>query len=360
MLKSLLFSAALFVLAWSAEAGAQQKIKIGVSLPLTGPAATYGNDVRNAFLFANEKFAGGRYELVIEDDRCSPREAVNIAHKFIGVEKIKYVLGFACSGALLGAAPIYEKAGVLVMASLASSPSVSRAGDYIFRVRPSDGEMMKALAKLIEGRHGILGVLAEQTDYAQDTKAALMEALEGGSGRVVEDAFLSDTSDFRPVLMKLRAKGVEGLVIVTQSEQMGALLVGQIRDLGWPVQIYGSNVFISAAFVKLAGEKGDGIIAVSMPGLGQVLTPEGKVLYQEFLKKYGPLSSVDYDFYLGVESFRALQAALESGKNPKDFLYSNTFNGIFGPYSFDRNGDIQSLIKPATTLIRNGTLQPLP
>ncbi len=92
-----------------------EKIKVGVTLPLSGNSALWGTDIKNGLLFANEDLAQGRYELIIEDDRCDAKTAVTIAHKFIEIEKVKWVLGFGCSGTLLSTAKLYEQAHVVVI-----------------------------------------------------------------------------------------------------------------------------------------------------------------------------------------------------------------------------------------------------
>lgn len=74
------------------------RIKIGVSLPLTGGAAIEGVDVHALLLFANKHFADDVYELIFEDDKCSEKDAVSVAQKFADVDKVSYVLGFVCSG----------------------------------------------------------------------------------------------------------------------------------------------------------------------------------------------------------------------------------------------------------------------
>ena len=44
--------------------------------------------------------------------------------------------------------------------------------------------------------------------------------------------------------------------------------------------------------------------------------------------------------FLSVEAFRAVHSAIESGKEPRKFLYETRFDGLFGNYRFDKNGDI--------------------
>lgn len=49
---------------------AEERPRIGISIPLTGETSTYGNDMRKTFVFANEKLTHNRYELIFEDDLC--------------------------------------------------------------------------------------------------------------------------------------------------------------------------------------------------------------------------------------------------------------------------------------------------
>lgn len=123
--------------ALDAHGEAPAKVKIGVSVPLTGAGAAYGADIRNALVFANRRIAGSAYDLVIEDDQCSNKEAVSGARKLTTIDKVRYMLGFGCSGTVIASAPIYENAGVATIASGTGAPAISDAGDYIFRTKPS-------------------------------------------------------------------------------------------------------------------------------------------------------------------------------------------------------------------------------
>jgi len=332
-------------------------IKIGLSVPLTGPAATYGMDIKNTILFANEELGKGRYEFIIEDDRCSPREAASIAHKFVADSAIKFVLGLPCSGPALSAAPIYERGQKLVFA-FASAPELSNSGEYIFRGRPSDSETAVALAGLVAGRHNRIGILAEQTDYAQAIKEALLGEFAVQGKQAFSEDYLSDTADFRAVLLRLKSRNIEGLVIVSQSEQTAALPLKQLRELTLELPIYGSNAMVSPTFLELAGIEAEGVVVVALPPVDSVLTAAGKKIYAKYLAKYGSPKSVDYFFYSAFEAFRAMDAALMSPADPRHFLSTGKFNGIFGAYSFNEHGDMVG-VAPLARLIRSRKFEPV-
>lgn len=332
-------------------AQAEEKTRIGVSLPLTGPASTYGVDVQNVLRFTNDRVLNGRYELVFEDDRCHPRDAVSIAHKFTSTAGIRYVLGFPCSGTVLAAAPIYERTKTLVIAALASAPEVASAGEYIYRARPSDHATMVMMAGYLAARHRVVGILTEETEYPQAMKRDLLREL-GERVRIVEEDFFTEATDLKALLLKMRGVGVEGLVVLGQTEQSAALAVRQAHELRLGIPLYGSNAMSSSAFLRLAGAAAEGVVVMSLPPTEHVLTPEGKELYGEFLAIHGE-PSVDWAFYCAVESLRALDAALGSGKDPREFLNSSSFKGVFGEYRFDPNGDLVGL-RPSVRVVRDG------
>lgn len=122
----------------------REPIKIGYIGPLTGEASSYGIDTINGVKLAIEEVneAGGikgrPVTLLIEDTRCIGIEAAGAARKLIHVDKVSAIIGGQCSGETLAAAPIAEQAQIPMISPVSSSPEVTSAGDFIFRVYPSD------------------------------------------------------------------------------------------------------------------------------------------------------------------------------------------------------------------------------
>ncbi|MBN8550238.1 MAG: ABC transporter substrate-binding protein [Deltaproteobacteria bacterium] len=338
---------------------AQEKIKIGVSTPLTGDAATYGVDTKNILQFANEKLAGNAYELVFEDDRCNGRDAVAVAHRLVDVVKVKYVLGFPCSGALLPSAPIYEKAKVLVIALGASAAAISNSGDYIFRTWPSDTLAVQKLYTYIASKHQRLGILSEETDYAQAFLKSLIELNADGKLQVDSESYVPSERDYRSMLLRLKAKGDQAFLLNSQTEGTAAAILKDFKAMKWDVPIYNGFLAASPAFLKLVGAMANGIVFPDYPPAQEAYGVEGNTLLSEFIAKYGKLNSVDMTFSTGIESFRALHEAIKSGEDARTFLYKTRFKGVFGEWYFDKNGDIQGLT-PVLKVIENQAAVSLP
>jgi branched-chain amino acid transport system substrate-binding protein len=321
----------------------ENKIKIGVSIPLTGNASPWGVDIKNELMFANEKLSNNKFEFIFEDDACAGKEAVSVAHKLLDINKVNYVLGFACSGALLAPAPIYEKAKALVIATSVAAPAISQAGDYIFRTWPSDRESSRMAYQYILKKNKNLGLISEQTEFAQGFKTSFLSYNGDNKLKVVTDDYLTTDLDYRSTLLRFKSKNIDSIFINSQTERTFLAVLKQLKQMKMNIPVYGIYYPGSRWFLETAKEMAEGIIYVNVPEIDNALTDEGKKLFQEFVSIYGKPQSFDIMFATTFESFRALYEAIQSKEDPKEYLYTHSFNGVFGPWSFDKNGDIKGL-----------------
>lgn len=335
---------------------AEKQLTIGVIAPLSGDVASWGGDVRNVLLFAKEKLGALNVEFIFEDDQCLGKNAVSAAHKLIDIDRIDFAM-VVCTESMLATAPIFEKSKILVIAPVASGAAVSRAGEYIFRIWPSDAKAGKILLDYVAQRHHTFGVLSESRGYAQELADAFFVAADGSSIRVVKEMFNSEETDFRTLLLRLKARKVDGLFVNTNSERAFANVLSQLQQVAFKVPVYGVYMPGNSAFLKIAGNLAEGVVFVDAPSLENNLTPDAKSLYQEYLKQYGPLQSSNFIFASAYEALRRL-IALDGKEDKRNELYAGSFSGIFGPYRFDKNGDVVE-IKHELRVIMNGLAKPI-
>lgn len=321
------------------EESKADKIKIGVVSALTGESSPTGLDVADAIRFANNEFGHNKYELLFEDDHCTGKDGISVAQKFISVEQVKYVLGFACSAATLPAARLYDQAKILSIAASASSPKISLAGDYIFRTSPNDLDAGRILGRYAAVHFKNIGMLAEQTDYAQHIGDVFEDSVKLTSNILRVD-FLPNTLDIKPLILEFKRKNIDAIFINAQAEKTFALILKQIKSMDIKVQILGAYWPGSPALLDIARDELEGTVFIDTPLLDNILTPEGRDVFNKYKSSGGIIRSVEAMFATSVESFRALDAAIQSHEDPKEYLYTHKFHGIFGDYSFDKNGDI--------------------
>jgi branched-chain amino acid transport system substrate-binding protein len=355
-LKILLILCSVVILELSAWS--QTPTQIGVSIPLSGNNANFGTDIRNAIELANIELAQGRYTLVFEDDLCDPKTALSIAKKFIANDKIKYVLGSACSGATASAAKANEHAKVVMISPSAGAAIISGAGDYIFRTWPSDAEGAIKLFGYMATRHQAIGVLSEETEYSQGFLSGINKANQDRKVKLVNENFITSVNDYRTLLLRLKAKKVDAVFINSQSEATFLAILKQITEMKLNLAIYSAYWAGSETFLKQAGTLSEGIVYVDGPLASEILNEQGKHLIEKYIEKYGEPKFSRLLVATSIEAFRALDLAIRSGSDVKEFLYKNKYQGSFGEWSFDSNGDILGL-NFVLYIIRGGKRVPL-
>ena len=258
----------LLVLACGSDS--DEPFTIGAMDALTGVAESYGNPLHQAKLLAVEEInaAGGingrELKLIVEDSKCGAQDAITAYNKLTDVDGVKIILGTTCSGSMLGAAPLAEKDGVVLLSASATSPDIASAGDYIFRTAINDLRLGIDMGNTlwVDGRRSIV-TITESTDYAEGTRRAAVEQFEKLGGSVVAaEGYSSDVIDFRSQLTKLFEKNPDALLLAAQGEASGGTIIKQSRELGYDGPIYSEIVPTSPDALGIAGEAATGLKAV--------------------------------------------------------------------------------------------------
>jgi branched-chain amino acid transport system substrate-binding protein len=172
----------------AAGAAAQDTIKIGVTQPLTGAFAASGNYVTQGAKIAEEEInkAGGvlgkKIELIVEDNKSNPTEAVATAEKLIVKDKVPVMMGAWSSTLTLAVMPKLEEYKVPMLVETSSSGKITVSGNpYIFRISPTSEMEAKAFTPLIKS----LGIkkadfLATNNDFGLGASGVLRDGQEGG------------------------------------------------------------------------------------------------------------------------------------------------------------------------------------
>jgi branched-chain amino acid transport system substrate-binding protein len=313
-------SAILLLCIFISTGSAEDRIRIGISTPLSGDAATYGTDIRNVFEYANKILTNDRYELIFEDDRCDGKTAVSVAHKLVSLHKVRYALGVVCSGALAAAAPIYDKAGVIVITPTANLDSISSAGKNTFTTIPSNTKAMKPLSKYLCSHHSRIGVLSEPTDMAQQMATSFYKNCSHIGSKVFLEDFQPKDHDIRSQISRMSQRGIEAIFVNSQTEATFISILRQVRVLDRVIPIYGALFPGTFEFREKAGPLAEGIRYVDLPDIESALTPKAGAEYRQFILKYGQMKSIRFLYAIAFEAFRSLHLAIQSKKPASEYL----------------------------------------
>ncbi len=333
-----------------------EPFRIGAMDALTGVAETYGNPILKAKLLAVEEInaAGGingrMLELVPEDSKCAAQDAITAYNKLTDVDGVKIILGTTCSGAMLGAAPLAEREGVIMLSPSATSPDIATAGDYIFRTAINDLNLgIDTGNTLWADGIRVIATITEATDYAEGARRTSVAQFEKLGGSVVAaESYSSDVTDFRSQVTKLINESPEALLLAAQSEFSGGTIVRQARDLGYTGPIYSEVVPTQPQALEIAGEAATGLKAI-VPD-PDLRTATGEDFLANYEAHYGDVATLPWfqgsaydDVYIAAECLRQTGDD-QDADGFRDCLYGLTWSGSIGDnYSFDANGDVAGL-----------------
>ncbi len=322
----------------------REKIQIGWAGPLSGDASGLGQDALKSSELAVKEIneSGGVYgkdvELVAEDTKCNAKDAVQAGTKLIEVDNVPVIIGGLCSGETMAIAPLAEENKVVLFSYCSSAPSVTSAGDYVFRTYPSDtfeGEFMAGYVynTMNISRIAVLAVLGDWGTGIKNTFIKNYEAL-GGTVVLAED-YDQDTRDLRTELTKVKTSTAEALYFVGYTESSLAGL-RQIRELGIVMPIIGSSAWADPKVQESEFAQG-------------ILYPEAQSnfapAWKERMEKAGISTTLcTAPAYNNVKIIADIMQRV--GIKPEDIknaLYQvKNYQGVNGAISFDENGDVTS------------------
>jgi branched-chain amino acid transport system substrate-binding protein len=320
-----------------------KKIKIGVILPLTGDAASYGYSLKNG-IETGFALDSANVSLIYEDSKADSRLAVSAANKLIEVDKVDLLLGPFTSSEVLAVAPIAEKNKIVLIAPTASSPAITKAGDYIFRITPSDNYDGKIMSYFLINKLKIKdsSVLFVNNDYGIGV-ATVFEENYKKLGGTINSSFSYDPNikDFKSVITKIKNSKSSSVYLVGMKE-MGIILK-QMGELNVNTQVVSIGFFEDQEILKTAKDFSNGVY-YSFPSYDADSQDSVNTIFNTaFIKRTGKKPSI-LDAY-GYDLGQLVSLIIKNNKGNIDFkkeLYkTKNFKGVTGTFSFDSNGDVQ-------------------
>ena len=277
---------------------ADEPIRIGLIVPLSGGSSPLGVSVRDGVRLAVTEInaKGGvlsrQIQLVERDDESKNERGVQIAQEFINKEKVAAVIGFVNTGPALAAQRFYQDAKIPAITTTATGTVVTQQfkdqpDDYVFRVSASDAIQAAMMVEETVVRQKLtkLAVLADTTNYGQLGRDDLVKALavKGVTPLVVEKFNIKDV-DMTAQLLRSKEAGAQALLVYGVGPELAQIANG-MQKLDWKVPMIGSWNLAMANFIDNAGVNGDG--AMMPQTFIQVAdTPRHKAFIEAYQKAY--------------------------------------------------------------------------
>src|SRR6267154_1674835 len=301
-------------------------IKIGMCVPVTGPAAEQGlwaqNGAKLALAAVNK--AGGvlgkQVELVIEDDQTTN------------------------PGIVLAMAPDVLKLGKPVMIG-GTNPDLTHMGNqWLFRFRPNDNYSGRVIAD-----YGVNTLGKKKWAIVHSTDAfgtaggkALAEALgKLGAPPVLDQGYANQSQDFTPVVLAVKQSGADVLGTYFTFENDLGIFARQLRQLGVNIPWVGSPSVVAVSSTKLAGPALYGTYGVAdyAEESSEASKAFGKAYREAYKTAPDNQSAWPYDALTILAAAINKAGSTDPGKIREAILSLRKFPGAEGEYNFDQNGD---------------------
>ncbi len=340
--------------AGSATSHAQEPLRIGSILSVTGPAAFLGEDMKAGMEIAVEEInaAGGingrKIEWVFYDAESQSQKALSATRRLINQDRVDMIVGGGnMSGIALAMAPMAEQAKIPFISTEGAMGIVEPVAErkWTFKSTVDDIDVLDRIADYLQ-KNDIrkVALLADSSGFGQSAVEQMKLLAPKRQLDVVYEAFNPADTDMTAQLTRIRDSGAQAVICWTVTPA-GVVFLKQAQQLGLGdrtlIHSYG---FVSQRYMELAGDAAKNLLLVSVKfPVGDQLPDSDPLkmrvreLMEKFTKRYGrPPNQYVAQTY---DAIHLARLAVEKGGKDKakvrDALESITdYNGTGGIFSF--------------------------
>ncbi|MBD2745442.1 ABC transporter substrate-binding protein [Microvirga sp. BT688] len=223
-------------LALSGAALAQETVKIGLILPMTGPFASTGRQIEAAVkLYMQQQgdtVAGKKIQLIVKDDTGVADVTKRLAQELIVNDKISVLAGFGLTPLALASAPLATQGKVPAVVMAAATSTITEASPFVVRTSFTAAQATVPLADWA-AKNGIKKVTTLVSDYGPgiDVEKSFTEVFTKAGGQVENLRVPLANPDFSPFLQKVADAKPDALLAFVPSG-VGAQFMKQFVERG--------------------------------------------------------------------------------------------------------------------------------
>jgi branched-chain amino acid transport system substrate-binding protein len=218
-------------------AQAQDTVKVGVILPMTGPFASTGRQVEagiKAYMALNGDTAGGKkIELVLRDDASTADQTRRIAQELVVNDGVKMLVGFGLTPLAMSVAPVLNQAKIPAIITSATTSAIMKQSEYYARTSMAGPQSAVPVATWAV-QNGLKRVVTLVTDYGpgHDIEKGFTDQFKKEGGEIVEAVRVPlQNPDFAPFLQRVLDAKPDAIFVFVPSG-VGSLFMKQFADRG--------------------------------------------------------------------------------------------------------------------------------
>ena len=285
-------------------AAVAKNYRIGVLVPLSGPAAEKGIPLKNAVALFVEQFNassaanGPRLEIVVRDDFDDPGKATAVAAEMVKDDSLLAVIGHYYPATALATAKVFADAKIPFLSPNVSNPAVLDANKWMFTVNFSDedqGSFMAVYIKEVLKKNNVL--LIHNTD---PFGVSLRDAFTRKASRiglrvqkVLPVANPDVSGDWASKSLPDRRENEKfGIVAALTHSESGLVFLPQLRDHGIKIPVMAPNTWSNPKFLTDLDDKYTEDVYLTSGFLWEIANQKASRFAQTYAKTFGERPSV--------------------------------------------------------------------
>ncbi len=280
-----LFAALAALLLVAGGALAQQPIRIGAFLAVTGPAAFLGDPEQKTLELYVEKLnaAGGllgrKLQLVSYDSAGDAEKARTFAKRLIEQDKVDVIVGGSTTGETMAVVPLVEAAGVPFISLAGAIVIIDPVKKWVFKTPHTDRMACERIFLDMRSRKiEKIGLISGAGGFDKSMRAECLKVAPTYRIQVAADeAYGAGDTDVTAQLTKIKNTAGVQAVLNAGFGAGPAIVTKNFRQLGMSVPLYQSHGVASKEFIKLAGDAAEGVRLPAAAVLAAEQLPAGDV-----------------------------------------------------------------------------------
>jgi branched-chain amino acid transport system substrate-binding protein len=301
-------------------AAAQEPIKVGLILPMTGPFASTGRQVDAAvklYLAQNgATVAGRRIEVILKDDAGTADTTRRLAQELVVNDKVAVLAGFGLTPLALATAPVATQSKTPMVVMAAATSSITEASPYIVRTSFTLPQVTLGIAEWAS-KNNVKKAVTLVTDYGPgiDAERTFKDRFQLNGGTIAAELRVPlRNPDFAPFLQRVRDAQPDALFVFVPSG-VGSALMKQFTERG-----------LDKAGIRLIGTgdvtDDDILNAMGDAALGVVTSHHYSAAHkspanQKFVDAFGKANPGMRPNFMGVGGYDGMRVIVEALKATK-------------------------------------------
>ena len=210
-----------------AAASAEETVKVGLIIPMTGGQASTGKQLDNAVKLYiqqhGDTVAGKKIEIILKDDGANPDNTKRIAQELIVNDKVDVIAGFGITPTALAVAPLATQAKIPEIVMLAGTSIITERSPYIVRTSFTLAQSSTIIGDWA-AKNGIKKVATLTSDYAPGNDALnfFKEHFVAGGGQIIEEVKVPLVNpDYAPFLQRMKDAKPDAMFVFVPGGQGG-------------------------------------------------------------------------------------------------------------------------------------------